>query len=371
MSNQKGKFIVLYGINNLGKSTQAKLLVERIKRIGQEAEYLKYPIYDLKPSGPMINSYLRQNNPHHLNPREAQILYAENRYQFEPLLKAKLEAGINIVAEDYTGTGIAWGLGNGVGEDFLKEINAELLQEDLAFLFDGERFLEAREKNHVHETNDDLTNRTRWAHLKLREEYNWIKIEANLSISQIHEQIWQEVNKLLNPQIEYHPNHLLLDYIEVDKPTKTEKIEGKKEEKRIIKVERIRTNAKMPTKAYAGDAGFDLYSAECCSLLPGVRVVIKTGLKIAIPNGYVGLVWDKSSTAKDGLHTLAGVVDSGFRGELSIIVINLGYDLYHISPGQKIAQLIIQEAPEFELKEDKVDNDTERNDKMLGSSGKF
>src|SRR3989344_7041055 len=109
MKNKIGKFIVIYGINNLGKSTQAKILVEKLGQEGFSAEYLKYTIYDLKPSGPIINDYLREGNRDNLSPREIQILYTMNRYQFESRLKDKLSQGVNIVAEDYTGTGLAWG----------------------------------------------------------------------------------------------------------------------------------------------------------------------------------------------------------------------------------------------------------------------
>ncbi|MCF7820623.1 MAG: hypothetical protein K9M44_04105 [Candidatus Pacebacteria bacterium] len=196
MNKKAGKLIVLYGINNLGKSTQARMLVERLKFHDFPAIYLKYPIYSLDPSGLMLNDYLRNNNPFNLSTREAQIMYALNRFQFQPWIIDKLNKGTNIIAEDYVGTGIAWGLGTGSDERFLKKINNGLIKEDLAFLFDGERFLEAQEKNHRHESNDDLTNKVRWAHLKLKEEYKWIKINANDSITNIHDQLWEKVMKI-------------------------------------------------------------------------------------------------------------------------------------------------------------------------------
>jgi dTMP kinase len=192
-----GLFTVLYGINNLGKSTQAKLLVERMNAEGYKAEYLKYPIYDLEPSGPLINDYLRNSNPLKFTPRGIQLLYVLNRTQFEPVLKAKLEAGIHIVSEDYVGTGIAWGKGGGVDEPFLKDLNVHLIKEDMAFLFDGKRFTEATESGHTHETNDELTEKVRLAHLELGSEFGWKKIDANRSIEDIHEQIWGVVHKNL------------------------------------------------------------------------------------------------------------------------------------------------------------------------------
>ena len=153
-------FIVLYGVNNLGKSTQAKLLVERLRKEGYAAEYLKYPVYDLEPSGPLINEYLRGGNPDELSRREVQILYAFNRTQFEPMLEKKLTAGIHIVAEDYIGTGLAWGVATGVDKKFLTRLNCRLRPEDLAFVFDGERFIEA--------TESSTRLSSRWSRLQAR-----------------------------------------------------------------------------------------------------------------------------------------------------------------------------------------------------------
>lgn len=188
-----GLFIVLYGINNLGKSTQAKKLVARMCAEGYTAQYLKYPIYDLHPSGTMLNQYLREGNPFGLTSREVQTVYALNRTQFESQLKKLLASGMHVVAEDYTGTGIAWGMGSGVDSDYLHTVNAHLLEEDIAFLFDGERFLEARENNHKFETDDALTNTVRQAHEQLGNKKQWIRINANQSIDEIHKQLWNHI----------------------------------------------------------------------------------------------------------------------------------------------------------------------------------
>lgn len=196
-NNYPGKFIVLYGINNLGKTTQAKILVDKLNLHGLKAEYLKYPIYELTPSGAILNNYLRQDNLYSLTPRETQIIYALNRAQSEKTLREKLARGINIVAEDYVGTGIAWGLAAGLDENFLKLINSNLLKEDLAFLFDGERFFESIEYHHLHETNYELITKARIAHLRLGYEFNWFIINANQSVKQIHDKIWNRVLKLL------------------------------------------------------------------------------------------------------------------------------------------------------------------------------
>ena len=197
MSIKKGKLIVFYGTNNLGKSTQAKILIEKLKEKNIEAEYLKYPIYDLDPSGPILNNYLRNGNPYNLSAREAQIIYCLNRTQYQKTLEEKLNSGINIIAEDYTGTGIAWGMGAGVEQEFLENINSHLLKEDIALLFDGERFKEAVEKNHKHEQNDEFSQKVRKIHLDLGKKYNWEMINANLTIEEISHIIFEKIFKSL------------------------------------------------------------------------------------------------------------------------------------------------------------------------------
>ena len=191
----KGKFIVFYGINNLGKTTQIELLIQKLKEHGIIAEYLKYGVYDLEPSGVMLNEYLRKGNPYDFSPREFQMCHAFNRTQYEPLLKQRLDTGTWIIGEDYKGTGIAWGVGAGVDQDFLIRLNAHLLAEDLCILFDGERFTSGIEKNHKHEQDAELTNKVRAVHLDLAKKFGWNIINANQSIDEVHEQIWTLVRE--------------------------------------------------------------------------------------------------------------------------------------------------------------------------------
>jgi len=348
MEPKKGKFIVFYGINNLGKTTQAKILVDRLNSVGIKTEHLKYPIYELSPSGKLLNAYLREGNPHKLSVREAQIIYASNRTQYEKELVKKLDNGINIIAEDYTGTGIAWGIGTGVDEAFLKYLNSHLLKEDLAFLFDGQRFMEAKEKSHKHESNDFLTDEVRWAHLKLGQEYNWTKINANQTINEIHTQIWNKVIDLIQPRIE--------------KQTHAES---------ILKVAKMNEWAKIPTRGHASDAGLDLYSVENYSIYPNEMTTIHTGIKMAIPQGMAGLIWDKSGLAHQGLKTMGGVIDCDYRGEIKVMVKNLSDDIINITRGQKIAQMLIQKIEYPRISEETIEDNTVRGANGFGSTGNF
>lgn len=404
MKGCSGKLIVLYGINNLGKSTQAKLLVERLKSNGYQAEYIKYPIYSLNPSGILLNDYLRNGNAYELSVKEAQIIFAFNRTQYQSELIAKLKAGINIVAEDYKGTGIAWGLGAGVDENFLKKINSHLVPEDLVFLFDGERFRQAIEENHKHENNEDLITKVRWAHLKLREEYGWLKINANKSIEEIHEELWLKTFSFLNDENpdetvsvkqvskinqSFSGFQAVSEIIKHDQtkaysiPKNNSDIEDKLSHEPLnipvdnnqiadkLLVERLTENAKLPTKAHLGDAGYDLYSNNYYSISPYGQTLVQTGIKMAIPVGHVGLIWDKSGVAKDGIKTMGGVIDENYRGEINVVVKNLSENDFNIVPGQKIAQILIQKVGDFKVSEEKINDITQRQTNCFGSSGQF
>ncbi len=136
-----------------------------------------------------------------------------------------------------------------------------------------------------------------------------------------------------------------------------------------IRVQKINPDAKLPSFAYEGDAGMDLFAAEECEIAPLERKAVGTGFKIAVPRGYAGFVWDKSGLAlAGGLTTLAGVLDSGYRGELKIVLFNLGKESYKIEKHQKIAQLIIKKIEIPEIAEEILD-ETERGRRGFGSSG--
>ena len=91
----------------------------------------------------------------------------------------------------------------------------------------------------------------------------------------------------------------------------------------------------------AGDAGYDLYAVADYRAAPGQRALVETGLHLEIPSGFVGVVKDRSSVASAGLHMIAGVIDSSYRGELKLLLVNLGEERYRIRIGQKIAQLLV------------------------------
>jgi len=135
-------------------------------------------------------------------------------------------------------------------------------------------------------------------------------------------------------------------------------------------VQKLDPSAKLPSYAYEGDAGMDLFSLEEIDIPVGEKVAIRTGLKFAIPRGYAGFVWDKSGLAvKYHLKTMAGVLDSNYRGELFVILTNLGKEMYKVEKGSKVAQLVVKSVESAEVEEAEISDETDRGEGGFGSSG--
>ena len=139
-----------------------------------------------------------------------------------------------------------------------------------------------------------------------------------------------------------------------------------------IKVQKINDEAKLPTKAYKGDLGYDLYSIETVTIKPNSKPkTIKTGIAIEMPEGYGFFVKDKSSLGGRGLNVLAGVIDNGYRGEIFIKMVNLSDHPITLLKGSKIAQMIIIPIIDFEIVETNQLSQSERGEKGFGSSGRW
>lgn len=137
-----------------------------------------------------------------------------------------------------------------------------------------------------------------------------------------------------------------------------------------LRIQKLLISAKLPVYAQDGDAGFDLYAIESVVIPAGARVLVGTGIVMEIPDGYSGLIWDKSGLSNTyGLKTLGGVVDAGYRGEVRVGIVNLSANDFEVKEGNKIAQMLIQkvEHPELILVEEL--SETERGANGFGSTG--
>ncbi len=140
-----------------------------------------------------------------------------------------------------------------------------------------------------------------------------------------------------------------------------------------VEIQKVRPEARMPSYAHHGDAGVDLYSAIDHTLEPGARVLVPTGLKMAIPEGYEGQVRPKSGLAlKHGITVLntPGTVDAPYRGEVGVILINLDPKTpYEIKRGEKVAQMVFARVERADLSEATELASTSRGEGGFGSTG--
>ena len=139
-----------------------------------------------------------------------------------------------------------------------------------------------------------------------------------------------------------------------------------------FKVKKLKENAIIPQYAKPGDAGMDLFSTEKYSVNPGQRVVVSTGIATEFPEGYELQVRPRSGLAmKKGISIVntPGTVDAGYRGEIGIIIINLGQEVFEINPGDKIAQAVLNKFEVAEIEEASELSETVRGAGGFGSTG--
>lgn len=140
-----------------------------------------------------------------------------------------------------------------------------------------------------------------------------------------------------------------------------------------LPVQRVRPDARLPSRAYPGDAGLDLTTCERVELAPGQRAVVSTGIAVAIPEGCAGFVQPRSGlAARHGIALVngPGLIDAGYRGELRVVLLNTDREATFVAePGDRIAQLVVLRLPEVELVEVDELPGSERGAGGFGSSG--
>ena len=154
-----------------------------------------------------------------------------------------------------------------------------------------------------------------------------------------------------------------------------------------IKYSKLHPHAKEPFRANLSDAGYDLFSTDYVTLEPFQRKLVSTGVNVEIPQGFYGRIAPRSGLAcKKGIDVMAGVIDSGYRGEIKVLLINLNFEGYNlqpnvfetmfgspnkteIKPGDRIAQLIIEKCHTVEWKAMKTLEESQRGEGGFGSSG--
>lgn len=135
-------------------------------------------------------------------------------------------------------------------------------------------------------------------------------------------------------------------------------------------VKKLAPSAKLPKKDNPADAGIDIFTNESYTLAPGESHAFTTGIAVEFSEGLVALLWDRSGLGSKGIHRLAGVIDSGYRGEWKVVLFNTTKEPFEIKAGDKIVQCILQKFESATIVESSDLSDSERGAKGFGSSGR-
>jgi thymidylate kinase len=197
MTAGKGLFIVLYGPSGVGKTKQLELLEDRLRQEGVAFQRVEYPIYDLKEAGPKLKRIIWRKEKA-LPEEEMQLLFAKNRRDFEPTLKSWLNSGVTVLAEDYKGTGMVWGVTRGLTVQRMEEINKDFPDPDVSILIDGPRRLDIRSgEGHIYQTDEEEWYRARKMYLAMADKYGWIRVGGDAPILTVAGRIWTVVKLAL------------------------------------------------------------------------------------------------------------------------------------------------------------------------------
>lgn len=373
MNTGRGLFIVIDGTDGSGKTTQLELLKTRLEKAGHNVAVADFPQYNRKSAG-LVEEYLsgKYGSADEVGPYVGSIFYAADRYDASFKIRQWLREGKVVLSNRY----VTANMGHQGGKidnqlerkayfDWLYKLEYELFnipKPDLniilhvpAEIAQAQAIARAREDfdgktKDIHEDNLEHLKKAEETYLEIANIYdNFALISCALDSQiktreEIHDLVWFEVTNLLRRD----PN-----------------------EPSILEVERLSSTAKLPTRAHSSDAGLDLYSDSDIMVQPGGSQVIPTGIRMAIPMGFAGLIWDKSGISEKGIKTFGGVIDSSYRGEIKVGLMNHGREAYSISTGQKIAQILIQKVALPKVRETKINVDSERGESGYGSTGQY
>lgn len=189
----KGVLIAVYGPDGVGKHKQGDLLENNLMGVGISAKRLRYPVYDVQPTGPRLDNILHKHREK-LPEEEMQALFAQNRADFEPTLKSWLDSGAVVIAENYKGTGLVWGVVRGLDEGKMVELNKHFVEPDVAIVLDGPRWEDRPDHPYGEE---DEWYKVRQMYLTMADKYGWVKVDANASILTVASRIWAVVKPVV------------------------------------------------------------------------------------------------------------------------------------------------------------------------------
>lgn len=190
----RGLFVVLYGVEGVGKTRQLDLLEDKMEEMGVPYKKISYPLLNLDPTGSKLKKALWDTkNP--LPEEQMQELFAQNRRDFQPTLKSWLDSGVCVIAENYKGTGIAWGLTRGVPQARLDELGMDQIDPDIGIVIDGPIRDDAPEGT-IYE-NEQENYQLRKMFNILADKYGWVRVGGDAPMLTVAGRIWAIVRPAL------------------------------------------------------------------------------------------------------------------------------------------------------------------------------
>ena len=187
----------MYGPSGVGKSKELELLEEKFTSLQMPVKRVEFPLYDLMPTGPILKKIVwgQVDKP---TEDELQELFARNRRDYEETIKSWLSAGITVLAEDYKGTGMVWGVVRGVAPEKMEEINKGFSEPDVSILIDGPRRLDLRTgEGHIYNSNEEEWYKARKVYLQMADKYGWVRIGADAPILTVAGRIWSVIKPIV------------------------------------------------------------------------------------------------------------------------------------------------------------------------------
>ncbi len=348
MPNNRGKLIVIDGTDGSGKTTQAQLLIQRMKKAGFDVEAADFPQYNTKSAG-MVEEYLsgKYGTSEKVGPYRASIFYACDRYDASFKIKKWLKEGKIVISNRY----VTANMGHQGGKisnqlerkhylNWLHQLEYEIFdipRPDLnIILYVGakisQQLAQARlrqdwygKTTDIHQDDLNHLEKAEQIYLQIARDY------PNFTVIKCTEQ-----NKILTPE---KINDLI--WQKIINTLKILPSAANPAKKRKMMIKRLLSTAFMPTRAAYDRPLFNLYSAVGITIAQRKTAEIKIGLKIYLPKNYNGLILDYPDNLKNNLIASKNRIYSESISEIIISLTNLSREPINISAGQKIAQMLI------------------------------
>jgi len=375
MNGFPGKFIVIDGTDGSGKTTQLNFLKARLEEAGHLVETADFPQYNTK-SGGLVEEYLsgKYGQADEVSAYQSSIFFAIDRFDASFKIRRWLQEGKIVLTNRYVsanmghqGAKISNPLERRVFFNWLSDLEYKIFQiprPDLTVILHVEAEISqalVRDRHRedwngktkdIHEDNLEHLKKAEKVYLEIASSspdfklINCTRGGVILSREEIAQLVWLNVNRLIS--------HNELPSTE-NKDRRWQPIGDILGTNRQIVDNReiIFDQATKPEKPLASGAGYDLLAADYYSIPPYGQALVASGRELAIPEGYVGLIWSKNSLSLQGIAILGGVIKPQDRGEIKVVVKNLSEDMFNVVPGQAIAQILIQPVLAGEIPEHK------------------